>query len=370
MATIDLPTHAQLYAASKSAVTAADTDLTDFEEGSRLDALTGASADMADESNRVGVYAFRDALVETAEGAALDAIILDRNGPERNAAAKATTTLTVTRTTYVGAHTINTSDVVSGTTATGATITFVPSATVVIGSGDASASVAVIATATGRDYNVPAGTLDTIDGLPAGFTVTQSARAAGGAAEELDAAYRARYKLDRLARQGGTVAAIKAGALSVDGVSYAAVDETTAPCAAGGFVSVYIGDPDAAATSVLVEAVEDVMVDYRPAGVEVRVFASAREELTFAFTVKVKAGSGITAADVKAALIAYLDEVDPGETYYASRGETAIHDISRDLVLSVDQTTPAARTSTPTNAYNAIRTASDGSDITVTVTEV
>ena len=71
------PTFVALYNAAKAKTQTEAPDLKDYNEGSNLDVIAGINAVMADETIRVGLAAFKDSYVDTAEGAALDRRIVD-----------------------------------------------------------------------------------------------------------------------------------------------------------------------------------------------------------------------------------------------------------------------------------------------------
>lgn len=374
----DFPTHADLYDAAKAQITVTDPRLTDFRPGSGLDASAGTSAMLAGEVLRWSERRFRACFVDTAEGADLDSLIASLGGPAREQASAAVAYLTLTRSSYVGAYTITAGTEVYGTAPNGQRVTFEVVNDIVLGGGAGSiANRAAEAQTNGPDFNVPAATLVNIDGLPAGLAITQPQRAAGGAYEQEDDDYRAAFRLWRRTLAKGTPDALRFGALLVEGVSYATVDESDIADEDGGFVALYIGDPDAEANDALVDAVELSLetggedgTGFRAAGIEVRVFAASRDERVIAVTVKIRRGSDITEAAIKTAIIDWFDDLDPGKTWFLSATEAAIHGLDRINVLSADITTPSAREVTPTQRYQALRTAADGSDITVTLVEV
>lgn len=375
---LQVPTHAELVAAAQAEITGADARLTDFRAGSVLDAVVNKGAMLGGEVLRWGVARFKSCFVDTAEGSDLDALITSLGGPAREQASAATAYLTLTRSSYVGAYTITAGTEVYGTAPNGQRVTFEVLNDIVLGSGAGSiANRPAEAQTNGPDFNVPAATLVNIDGLPAGLAITQPQRAAGGAYEQEDDDYRAAFRLWRRTLAKGTPDALRYGALLVEGVSYATVDESDIADEDGGFVALYIGDPDAEANDALVDAVELSLetggedgTGFRAAGIEVRVFAASRDERTIAVTVKIRRGSDITEAAIKTAIIDWFDDLDPGKTWFLSATEAAIHALDRINVLSADITTPSAREVTPTQRYQALRTAADGSDITVTLVEV
>lgn len=371
---VTVPTFAELYDAAQSEITARQPTLTDFSEGSNLDAVAGAAAVVADEAIRHGIMLARAGFIETAEAGDLDALVTSRGGPVRKPLTAATTTFVVTRTSYVGAYTFSAGLTVSGYGADGSPVSFNLTTTKTLGAMQSSVSLSATCNESGPNGNVPAGSVTTISGLPAGLTVTQPNRAAGGAAEETDDAYRARYRLGLRARARGTPAALEYAALSVAGVAFAAVNED-AIAGDTGYVALYIADSTGTGSSDLATAVttalDTIDIDGTPgvraAGALVQVLAAAREEIALAYTVKVKPGSGVTENDVKAAVLAFTNALPPSRTLWPSAAEAAILQIGSD-VLDAQQTLPATAYP-PTLAYNSIRTASDGSDVSVTIVE-
>lgn len=375
---VDIATHAELVAAAQAEITATDARLTDFRTGSALGAVANAGAMLAGEVNRWAAARFKSCFVDTAEGADLDSLITSLGGPAREQASAALAYLTLTRSSYVGAYTITAGTEVYGTAPNGQRVTFEVVNDIVLGGGASSiTNRPAEAQTNGPDFNVPAATLVNIDGLPAGLAITQPQRAAGGAYEQSDEDYRAAFRLWRRTLAKGTLDALRYGALLVEGVSYATPEEVLADDDSIAYVALYIGDPDAEGNDALVDAVELSLetggedgTGFRAAGIEVRVFAASRDERTIAITVKIRRGSEISESDIKTAIIDWFETLDPGKTWYLSRTETAVHDIDRTNVLAVDITTPTAREVEPTERYQALRTAADGSDITVTIVEI
>lgn len=371
----NIPTFAELLAAAQAEITARKSTLNDFRPGSNLDALSGSSAVIADTVIAHGIALVRGScFIETAVEELLEALVVSRGGPERLPATFATTTLTLTRGAYVGAYTMTLGMAVTGVAPDGTTTTFTVSTATTLSAPSSSVSVPVVATVAGIAGNVPAGTLITST-IPSGLTLTQPSRAAGGNAAEDNESYRARYRLSLLARQQGTAAAIEFAARSVPSIRYAAVDETNIT-GANGYVAVFIADSTGEGSEALA-ALALAAIDFgdfggligaRSAGITVDVIAAVREEIALAYTVTVKAGSGIVAADVKTAVLAYLQTLEPSGTLYPSAPEEAIRQISTD-VLDALQTTPSSARA-PTALYNSIRTADNGSQITVTIVEV
>jgi uncharacterized phage protein gp47/JayE len=369
---VQTPTFQEFYDEAKGEIQDRDPRLTDFEAGSALDGLTGASAVLADDVMRVGLHRWKAAYVDTAEGDDLDVRITDFGGPARKPAAAAVVPLILTRGAYVGAYTVDAGTEVTGEAPDGSEVAFTVDEDIVLGLAASSATGQATCTATGRGGNVPEGTLDTITGLPSGLTIGHTQRAAGGAEKETNPAYRARYRLFLAAQQRGTVEALEYGAQLVPGVTFATVDESTSAWDAGGYVGLFIGDPDGSGNEELADLVRVEIDNWRAAGVEVQVFAAEREELDFTILVNLADTSAVTDIDMAEAAIAYLDELAPSKSLYLSRMEAAVHALGEDI-RSADITCDGHGTDRviePTEAYKAIRTAADGGGLTITITRV
>jgi len=364
-----LPTWQELYDAARTEVQARNAELTDWTEGSVLDALTGGGAVLADEVIRVLVALFAAQFVDTASGSDLDALAADRFGLSRNAASSAVGTITWTRD-AAGAYAIPAGTRVRATV-NGQSVTFTTDSDASLGASDSSVDIDVTCSTTGPTGNVAAGTLttvvDTVVADPSA-TITNAERATGGAVEETDAAFRDRIRRYFTSLRKGTVEALKAGALSVAGVSYATVNESYIDPDDGGYVAVYVGDPDGRGNTALAALVETELEDWRAAGVYVQVLAAAREEVSLALTLRVTRGADTAtlAASVRAAVLAYTDQLDPNETLYLSQVEHAALGVSED-VLDAEVTSPTSN-ETPSSPQNALRVAAG--DLSLTWVEV
>lgn len=371
---VTVPTFAELYDAARTEITTRAPALNDFREGSNLDAIAGAGAIVADEGIQHAIARSRAGFIETAEGADLDALVTSRFGPTRKPLTAASTTFTVTRTSYVGAYTFPAGLTVRGYAVDGSPISFNLTTTKTLGAMQSSVTLPATCNTSGPAGNVPAASVTTISGLPAGLTVTQPNRASGGANEETDNAYRARYRLFLRARARGVPAALEYAALSVPGIAFAKSNEDNI-AGPSGYVALFIADStgtgDATLAGLALAALDEISIDGTPgvraAGSVVQVLAAAREEIAIEVTVTVVRGSTLTEDDVKTAVLAFTDSLDPSVSLWPSATEEAIRRIGAD-VLDAEQTVPAA-VYVPTQTYNSIRTAADGSDVSVTIVE-
>ena len=315
-----LPTHATLYQVFRTEVTDRDPELTDWSEGSALDALGGGAAALGDEVNAVTVNVFQTAFLDTCVGSEIDAWSADRYGTAvpRKAAAAAVGEVTFTRVGTSGVYPIAAGTVVSGTV-DGETVTATTDALTQIPDGSTSVTVAATVSEAGVGGNVAAAVLDTT--ADANLTVTNADRFTGGAERESDERYKARVKAYPQTLRRGTVEALREGALRVGGVVFAAVSESFIDPEDGGYVAVYVGDPDAQANSTLTALVDAELDNWRAAGIQVQVFAAVRQEagIDLSLTVRVGADQAAIRTAVTQAVLAYTDTLDPGETMYSAQ---------------------------------------------------
>ena len=352
-----VPTYDELYAAGSTEALARNPNLTDRRPGSAMDAVIGVGATLADESIRIGLQGFKAVFFDTATGSDLDALVLDRTGLTRNEASFAVGAVTFTRSQIIGVVEIPAGTRVAAVDADGAQYVFATVAASQFVSGAATVSVPVEASVAGPESNVAAESLTRLlDALsdPA-VTVSNPTRTAGGDVAESDDRLRARVRRYYTSLRRGTVGALEAGALEVPGINFATVDESNMAPEDGGYVSVFIGDPDANANAELVALVEAALEDYRAAGVAVIVAAMQRQEVFITFTMRVKSllGLNLTAlkANLSAAVLAWGDTLPGGSTLYVSR---MLAEAVKSSPTFIDGETTASDIA-PTNPYSAIR---------------
>lgn len=349
-----LPTFDELQTAARNEIQSRRPDLTDFNEGSALDAITGAAAVLADEAILVAVQLFKALFFDTAEGEDLDALAQDRFGISRKPATASIGELTWTRN-DPGAYTIPAATRFRASVA-GQTIEVQSTAAVDLAAADSSVLIPVQALVLGRATNAAAGTvteiLDTVAEDP-NASVTNAQPLAGGSDAETDPQLRDRIRRIYSTLRRGTVAALETGSLSVPGVSIVTIDESEVE--ASGWVYVYIGDPDARSNSTLAALVAAELESWRAAGVLVSVLGASREEKALSITVFVEPGSDQAAVGeaIRLAIIAYGDTLDPDEAVQLSRIQKACHDAS-DLVVGTTISTSAAAL-VPSASQNAVR---------------
>lgn len=195
--------------------------------------------------------------------------------------------------------------------------------------------VVFVSDGTGSDFLAPADTLTVIASPVDGFSAaTNDDAATPGADEESIEDLRLRRELE-LARAGsGTVDAIRADVLQVDGVIEVLVEENIDDAAVGDLpghslrVVVWDGDPGAALDNEIAQAI----LDTAPAGIaragaltgtatrsdgQLVTVAFARAEVVPIYVeVEIVSEEGVSADDVKAALIAALPEIVGRDVIY------------------------------------------------------
>ncbi len=306
----------------------------------------------------------------TAEGAELDALAADRFGLTRKAATPAVGEVQFTRGSSTGTVVIPAGTRVEGEV-DGDKLQFTTDTPVELAAGSSSVLATATCTVAGRDGNVAAGVIDTLlDTIPADpdLTVTNPERFAGGAEQETDEAFRDRIRRYFGTLRKGTAEALVEGALSVPGVEFAVVDESFIAPEDGGFTAVYIGDPDAQANATMADLVAAELDRWRAAGVRVQVTAAERELVSLTLQVWIERGADTTTLldQVRAAVLAYVDGLEPGETMRLARVEAAAITASPDVV-SAEVTSPTSDP-VPSAPHKALRV--DESNLTVAFTEV
>ena len=175
-----IPTVEDLRNQGAGEIQARNPDLTDWTEGSNLDAINGGTAVQADEVIGVVVQLFGALYFDTASGDDLDTLVLDRFGSnlERKPEVAAVGTLTFSTTAAL---------VPAGTrveaTIDGELVTVATDANAVKLAGPGTVNVTATALQTGRQGNITAGlAVAILDPIPgdAAATVTNAERFAGG----------------------------------------------------------------------------------------------------------------------------------------------------------------------------------------------
>jgi hypothetical protein len=365
MTTVELPTFDALYQIARGEIQARNPNLTDFEPGSNLDAVSGASAGLADEVIRIAVLLFAELFVDTASEAGVEALALDRFDLTRNPATPARGEWTWSEGIPGSAYTIPAGtqlQVVSN----GIARTVITRSAVSLQAGQSSIPIPVETSQEGRDQNLPAGLdVTVIDTIPADptATVTATDRLAGGSDIEPIEVFKDRIRAFFGTVVRGTVEALRFGARTVPGVSGVAVIEDLPDPP----VTVVVGDPDGNSNSTLADLVAVELDNWRAAGIQVVVEGAIRQEVPIALDVLVVQGAtaGTVSEAIKDSIAAYGDTLQPNQTAQLSQITLATHQAS-DLVIGA-RVTSTTTNILPDTLASAIRFPQTG--ITLTITE-
>ena len=366
---VEIPTVEEMQTRAITEVQTRNPRLTDENEGSFIDAVTGAGAVLADESIRLSLAGQARFFFDTSQDGELDALAADRGFPARKPASGGAGEFTWTEGIPGSAYTIPAGARVQGKLDDGTPVVVESTAAVVLTAGASSVVIPGVAQESGPATNLTIGFINEIVDVEVTdptATVTNLARFVGGSVAETNEAYRARLRLFFSTLRRGTPAALTFGALSVPGVTVVTVDETLVPV--DGIVRVYIGDPDARSNDILAAAVVTELENWRAAGVQVLVLGADREEITLALSVTVPIGADTTAlgADIRANILGYTDALRPSEALRVSELCFRAHDAD-DTIISVVSTSPTADV-TPTEVQDAIRV--NDSDISLTFLQI
>lgn len=363
-----IPTADELYAIARAEVVARDALLTDWNEGSALDAITGSGVVLADQVIRICIDLFRARFVATAVGSDLDAAVVDLYPSlTRNPAAGSVGTLTFNRGTNTGIVTIPAGTQCKGTYQ-GVTLAFATDVAASIPSANSTVNVTATCTLTGPATNISAALVVTIvsaipDNAAANMTVTNGERFVGGVDVETDDAYRARAQAYPSTLSLGTIAAVELACLAVPGLAYATVDESVSTVT---YVYVAAADGNGNAAQV---ALAQVAVDaVRASGCIHSCVAASRQEVDLSITVYVQAGraSESLRSAISAAVLAYTGKLAASASLYFSAAEAAAIGVSSYVLGAVATSTAGTGNAiVPASAANALRVASTALAITL-----
>lgn len=369
---LTIPTADEQYAAFQAEAQARQATLTDWNPGSALDALAGATVIESDLTIQIALDQFAGKMIATATGSDLDAAVTDRYPTlTRRATAASVGTLRFTRGGSSGVLTVPAGTTVTATV-NGRTVTVTTDAAAYMPAVATTIDAVATCSEVGTVGNLAAGTLTTLPTPLSGdatATVTNLDRFVGGTDAEMDDAYRARAQAYPLTLRRATVAALEEGALTVPGVAYVTVDESA--IGTSGWVYVYVGDPDGRGNDALAALVSTELDNWRAAGVRVSVLGAARYEVDLTLTVYVRTGTATDALReaVVASVLAYTDNLPAAASFYFSQAEAAATGVSADVLGALATSTfGTAPYFAPPDSYKAIRV--PASSLTVTFVEV
>lgn len=318
----DLPSRSQLFETGRRfLVTAAAPQLNPAVAdvpGSDLNLLLGAASLMGEELVAAIAACMKGLFVETATGDKLARVAFDRYGLTSQSANPASVDLTLSRPLPGGATPGTVSSGTRVQTASGTQ--FATNVDAVFGDFTTSVTVAATALTAGPDGNVASATLTTFADavFDATLSVTNPAAAAGGTTAETDDDFKSRIRGFFPTLRRGTLGAIEFGARQVAGVAVATATEITNPDSGmpAGAVQLTVGDRDGGASSVMLQAVRDILVYYRAAGIPVLVQGGTVTNQDVIWDLDFESGTDQQAriAEVRAVTVAVAQFLAPGET--------------------------------------------------------
>ena len=297
----EVPSQQELYELFKNEAQARNPGLTDFNDGSNLDAIGGGLSVVGQELVAIILNQFSKTFIDTSNGPDftggpddLQNLLVDHFGDSfaRPAATPAIGTVTFTRPTFgAGAITIPAGSVVkTEKDADGNEQRFLTDSAVILGAASLTVDASVTAAEPGAAGNVLASKVIVIETalLDDTITVDNLTGFVGGDDETDDSEYRdfARNKIEII--RGATCAAIEAAALNVSGVETATTVEdvldvigwdigssmTTGDNFKISRARLFVADVNGVASDALISAVEEAIFIVRACGVNVIVEAA------------------------------------------------------------------------------------------------
>jgi uncharacterized phage protein gp47/JayE len=263
----------------------------------------------------------RNLYLDTATGSGLDRLAADRYFEARQSATAARAELEFTRATTTGELTIPLGTEVSSVDQS---VVFATDEELKIPDTVAIGTVKATSTKLGSDQKAEADVLTRLVGgtLETGLTVTNPERSAGGNDRESDSDYKARVRGVFVNARRCTVSALEQGALTVDEVRVASAYEVrdSAGCPVG-FVDLYVTDQNGDSNATMVAEVEEVIEEWRAAGVGVDVQGGVAVNRQIRVRVTFEAGTSSSAAllDVRRAIVARVNQLK-------ARAETTVEE--------------------------------------------
>jgi uncharacterized phage protein gp47/JayE len=259
----DAPTFNDYFTAGRAEAIDRRPELT-FDEGDISEMEMAAAAAMADHLTEYTAQRVKATFLDGAFGNDLTTLADDRYGLQRLAANAATVTITLTRAsgTLIGTVPAGTT-VATQKDSLGNEVQYTTDVDQAFASGQLTANVACTCTATGPGGNVAAGTINRMvsTGLFDTFTVTNAARAAGGADTEDDDSLKDRCRQFYSTLRRGTLKALEFGARGVAGVA-----NVTASEPGDGTVSLFVSDASGGYSPTLLTDVSTEIENWRAGG--------------------------------------------------------------------------------------------------------
>ena len=249
--------------------------------------------------------------------------------------------------------------IASGVKVSGGGYSFTTTASGTIAAGETSSgSVAATADEAGSGANVAAGTISSIDSVVSSdvVEVTNPSAFTGGCDEETDTEFYTRFQTYINGLSGTNEYAVKAAALSVDGVKNAEILTHSPPADDIYNFTVYIDDGSGSATADLIEEVTEAIegdgTETNPGhvcpGINFRVLAP--ETVTVDIEMTVSLASGANQDDAEAEITEIITELVNSKTIGESvlRSEIIAALMDEVYVLDVDVSSPLANVTADT----------------------
>lgn len=359
---MDLPSRTDLFAAARRYAKAQPNirinPATIDVPGSNVNLLFGASSLMGEMITASWARCIRGLFVSTAVGSQLDQVIADRFGITRLPANAATDDVVFNRATDVaGGGTIP-----AGTQfTTSAGNIFSLATDVVFGATDLTQVGSVVAQVVGSSQNISPNTLTAFVDQPFDSTITvnnpadaNGAGAAGGTDVESDAAFRARALRFFLTLRRGILAAIEYGATTVPGVSVSTAFDIVNPGTAlpAGAVELIVADQNGNASSAMIQAVRNILLQFRSGGVPVFISGGQVTFVQVVYQLAFQAGIDTVAASeaVRATLVAISQFLKPGQALLDDDIRAAARAVPGVIVQAGSVIAPVGDTITTSNS--------------------
>ena len=345
----DLPNRLDLFDVARRYVrlapnTRINPDLVDV-PGSDINLVCGVGSTIGENLSAAFARCVRGQFFDTARKDQLDRLAADRLGMTRLPETPASVDLALTRPSFAaGAGTVSAGLRVQ--TADGTQFSL--DVDVVFGATDlgpkAVAATAVIAGPTG---NVPALAIASFLDSPFDPTIvpTNAAPGAGGALAESDAQFKGRIRGFFAAIRRGVLGAITFGATQVPGVVIATAFEIVNPGTGlpAGAVQLVVGDANGNATTDMLQAVQDIMIQYRAAGIPVYITAGVVVPEPVSWRLSYLTGVNTVQAqeDVRAVTVAISQFLAPGSPLYRGSLIAAAKTVPGVIISSDSLVAPA-----------------------------
>lgn len=316
-----------------------------FDDGDITEMEQAAAAAMADHLTEYTASRVKATFLDGAFGDDLTTLADDRYGIQRQPANAATVVVAFTRAAGGTTGTIPEGTVVATQKdSLGNEVQFTTDADQGYSSGDLTRNINCTASDAGVGGNVAIGTINRLvtTGLFAGFTVTNAARAAGGADEEDDDSLKDRCRQFYSTLRRGTLAALEYGAKSVDGVANASAFEP-----GDGTVTLFVSDASGNSSPTLIANVVTEEENWRAAGVMLNVIGGSVVVLTgIDISLTLRAGVVVSQADVQNAVTGRIAKLKIGEDLSPTLIKNAVASVDPDGILEVTVNSPAGTVST------------------------